>query len=77
VTHAFNSDQRYVTLKFNVLDPTHLQAQAPPNGTIPPPAWYLLFLLDDKGTPSTGKPIHTGGKMRRARRDRDEERDEK
>ena len=59
VTHAFNSDQRYIGLQFKggsllaALRPP-LCVQAPPNENIAPPGYYLLFLVDDQGVPSVG-----------------------
>jgi hypothetical protein len=56
VTHAFNTDQRYIGLRF-----THnngqLQVASPPAGNIAPPGWYLLFIVshvDGQPVPSKG-----------------------
>jgi len=55
VTHAFDSDQRYIELEFRHDDRDRLSVTAPPNNNIAPPGYYLLFLLDRAGLPSEGK----------------------
>lgn len=32
-------------------------ATAPPSGGVAPPGWYLLFVVDDDGTPSVGHRV--------------------
>lgn len=55
VTHAFNSDQRYVGLVIEELGlDGKLTLRAPPKSTIAPPGYYLLFIIDKNGVPSTG-----------------------
>lgn len=54
VTHAFNHNQRYVGCVINGRTATQVQATAPPDGTIAPPGWYLLFLVDIDRVPSVG-----------------------
>ncbi|HYG81904.1 MAG TPA: galactose oxidase-like domain-containing protein [Pyrinomonadaceae bacterium] len=54
VTHSFNSDQRYVGLTINSRTTSSLTLQAPPNGFVAPPGYYLLFILKD-GVPSVGR----------------------
>jgi hypothetical protein len=54
VTHSFNSDQRYVGLTINSRTASSLALQAPPNGFVAPPGYYLLFILKD-GVPSVGR----------------------
>lgn len=54
VTHAFNSDQRYVGLNFYAHGP-NLFAVAPPNHRVAPPGHYLLFIVDQQGRPSVGR----------------------
>jgi hypothetical protein len=58
VTHAFNSDQRYVELAFTRRGGNLLQVKAPPHLNIAPPGNYLLFLINSAGIPSEGKFIH-------------------
>lgn len=57
VTHAFDSDQRYVGLHIKSNTATSLTVDSPPNKNIAPPGYYLLFLLDANGVPSLGKFI--------------------
>ena len=51
VTHAFDMDQRLVGLNFTVGNGV-LNTTAPPNGSIAPPGYYLLFILNSAGVPS-------------------------
>ena len=51
VTHAFDMDQRLVGLTFSVVS-GQLQVNAPANGNLAPPGYYLLFILNKQGTPS-------------------------
>jgi hypothetical protein len=53
VTHAFNSDQRYVGLSFFATGPT-LIVKGPPSHNVAPPGFYLLFIVDDEDRPSAG-----------------------
>lgn len=57
VTHSFNFDQRYVGLQFSHSGSNALSAVAPPNGSVAPPGYYLLFVIDQEGVPSTGRFI--------------------
>jgi hypothetical protein len=55
-------DQRYVALDF-VLSPSQsgiLLAQAPFNPALVPPGYYMLFLVNAAGAPSTARMIHLG-----------------
>lgn len=51
ITHGFNSDQRYLVLDFSVEDGNTLTVQAPPNGRIAPPGYYMLWLIDNDERP--------------------------
>lgn len=57
VTHSFDGDQRYIGVPFSrSLDvPTKgvflLDVTAPPDGTVAPPGYYMLWLLDSNGVP--------------------------
>jgi hypothetical protein len=51
-THAFDMDQRLVGLSYSA-GPGVLDVTAPPNGNIAPPGYYMLFLLNSAGVPST------------------------
>ncbi|MEU9305075.1 galactose oxidase early set domain-containing protein [Streptomyces sp. NPDC048269] len=56
VTHAFNSDQRYVRLLFTRVG-DRIEATSPLHGGIAPPGWYLLFIVaeaDGQAVPSEG-----------------------
>lgn len=52
VTHSFDGDQRYVGVPFEqdkgALD---VRVTAPPDGTVAPPGYYMLWLLDGNGIP--------------------------
>jgi hypothetical protein len=50
-THAFDMEQRMVGLSFTVGTGV-LNVQAPPNGNIAPPGYYMLFALNSAGVPS-------------------------
>ena len=50
-THAFDMDQRLVTLSYTA-DAGVLNVTAPPNGNIAPPGYYMLFVLNSAGVPS-------------------------
>ena len=54
VTHGFNQNQRYVGCSISGTTATTVDATAPPNGTIAPPGYYLLFLVDHDRSPSMG-----------------------
>jgi hypothetical protein len=53
-THAFDMDQRLVGLNFTVGSGV-LTATAPPNSSIAPPGYYLLFLVNSSGVPSVAQ----------------------
>ncbi len=63
VTHSVNMDQRYVSLDFTqpVETPNTLIADTPPNSTLAPPGYYMLFLVDTDGVPSTAKMMQLNG----------------
>lgn len=44
-THSFNSDQRHVGLTIAARGPEELTLTTPPDGSVAPPGWYMLFLL--------------------------------
>jgi plastocyanin len=54
VTHGFNQNQRCVGCTITGTTATSVDATAPPDGTIAPPGYYLLFLIDRDRSPSTG-----------------------
>jgi hypothetical protein len=51
VTHAFNSNQRFLSLAFQPVS-GGLSVTAPLNGNLAPPGYYMLFILDTNGVPS-------------------------
>ena len=51
VTHAFNENQRFVSLAFDQ-GSNPLNVHAPANGNLAPPGPYMLFLVDSNGVPS-------------------------
>ncbi len=62
VTHAFDMEQRLIGLCGPSPQPPcsgsgTLNLTAPPNGAIAPPGYYMLFLLDSAGVPSTAQFI--------------------
>jgi len=54
VTHGFNMSQRSIECVITGGDASSLQIDAPPNGNIAPPGWYLLHLIDSNRVPSVG-----------------------
>lgn len=50
-THAFNSDQRYVGLIFDLLDANTLVASIPSDSSVLPPGYYMLWIIDNAGLP--------------------------
>ena len=53
-THAFDMDQRMVRLSFTAGSGV-LNVVAPPNGNIAPPGYYMVFILNSAGVPSTAR----------------------
>jgi hypothetical protein len=54
VTHNNNMSQRHVGLRAEMQSPTQLSLDAPPNGNVAPPGYYMLFVLD-RGVPSEAR----------------------
>jgi FtsP/CotA-like multicopper oxidase with cupredoxin domain len=52
VTHAFNHNQRSIACTITATTATTVTATAPPDGTIAPPGYYLLFVVDHDRIPS-------------------------
>lgn len=50
VTHSFDGDQRYVGVPFTQNGST-LTVTTPPDGTIAPPGYYMLWIVDNDGNP--------------------------
>jgi uncharacterized protein YjaZ len=56
VTHAFNENQRFVPVTFQVTSGS-LTIQAPANGNLAPPGYYMLFIVDTNGIPSVAAMV--------------------
>ena len=55
-THGFDQNQRYVPLNF--ADTTNaLDINAPADGNVAPPGYYMLFLVNNDGVPTVGEYI--------------------
>lgn len=50
VTHAYNPDQRYLSLDFEVRE-GELRVLCPPSGNVAPPGYYLVWLINSEGVP--------------------------
>ena len=59
-SHGFDFEQRLVGLSFTLKGGT-LTATSPPNGSIAPPGYYMLFLINQAGVPSLAKFVHLTG----------------
>jgi plastocyanin len=57
VTHGFNMSQRFVGCAITGGGATTVQAHTPPDGTVAPPGWYLLFVVDGGRVPSVARWI--------------------
>jgi hypothetical protein len=55
VTHSFNMEQRLVGLTLVGVGGGQLTLQAPPHANVAPPGYYMLFVLNTAGVPSTAK----------------------
>ena len=60
VTHSFDMDQRYVGLSFTQASGT-LSVTAPSNSNLAPPGYYMLFLVNQNGTPSLASWVQVSG----------------
>jgi Domain of unknown function (DUF1929) len=59
VTHSVDTEQRYVPLTFSRTK-TGLVVEAPQNGNVAPPGFYMLFVVDTAGVPSVAKIVQIG-----------------
>ena len=57
VTHGWNQSQRLVECAIVGASGTAVQVQAPPDGHVAPPGYYLLFVLTGARIPSVGRWI--------------------
>ncbi|MDO4905736.1 MAG: DUF1929 domain-containing protein [Lautropia sp.] len=56
VTHSFDMNQRFLELEFR-REGNRLVAQLPSNGFETPPGYYMVFVLNQAGTPSVAKMV--------------------
>jgi hypothetical protein len=56
VTHAFDASQRFNELSF-VRTSDGLTVKSPANANLAPPGYYMLFILNGNGVPSTAKVL--------------------
>ena len=59
-THAFDMDQRMISLAFTK-GSGQLTVSAPPNANIAPPGYYMLFIVDTNGVPSVAPFVRVAG----------------
>lgn len=59
-THSVNTSQRHVEVRIDRRDGRNLTLVAPPDAGSAPPGYYMLFLLDSKGVPSTARWVKLG-----------------
>jgi Domain of unknown function (DUF1929) len=59
VTHSNNMEQRYLPLQVTTGAGT-VRLTAPSNASVAPPGYYMLFLVNSTGVPSTAKMIRIG-----------------
>ena len=57
VTHAFDEDQRFLSLSFTA-GAGSLTILAPANANLAPPGYYMLFLVNSAGVPSVASFLH-------------------
>lgn len=55
VTHTNNTDQRCVELVIASRGAGQLMVTAPPDGSVAPPGYYMVFLMDQLGVPSNAR----------------------
>jgi hypothetical protein len=60
VTHQLNTDQRYVGVAITQQSSGSVTVKAPPDGTVAPPGYFLLFIIDNQGVPSHGHSVRVG-----------------
>jgi len=60
VTHAFNQNQAFQTLPFQVVA-DGISVTAPPSGNYAPPGYYMLFIVNGSGVPSVAAFVNIAG----------------
>lgn len=56
VTHAFDANQRFLSLSFSASSGS-LSVTAPSNGNLAPPGHYMLFIVNADGVPSVARVV--------------------
>ncbi|WP_274564771.1 glyoxal oxidase [Streptomyces spiramyceticus] len=59
-THSVNFSQRHLEVRIKSRGDGALELQAPPSAEAAPPGYYMLFLLNEEGVPSTAKFVSFG-----------------
>ncbi|MEM7259213.1 MAG: galactose oxidase-like domain-containing protein, partial [Pseudomonadota bacterium] len=59
VTHSWNSEQRFIELAFTASD-GRIDVTLPANANLATPGYYMLFVLDESGTPSVAHMLKMG-----------------
>jgi hypothetical protein len=62
-THGIDQGQRYIPVGLQVNSATSATVTAPDNAYEAPPGFYMLFLLDQNGTPSVAKIVQVGARL--------------
>ena len=57
LTHGFDQNQRFVELNVFARVGGKLGVDAPADGSVAPPGYYVLFLVSDDGVPSIGEYV--------------------
>ncbi|MFF5703501.1 galactose oxidase-like domain-containing protein [Streptomyces sp. NPDC012794] len=60
VTHSVNTSQRHLELPVTAVRGDGITLRTPPTPADAPPGYYMLFLLDARGVPSTAKWVKLG-----------------
>ena len=60
VTHAFNMNQRYVTMPISSKTSGSITVTSPGNSRIAPPGYYMMFVVNSSGVPSVARIVKIG-----------------
>lgn len=60
VTHSFDTGQRFLELPFTQTQ-GFIHLRTPASSNLAPPGYYMLFALNENGTPSKGRILNIGG----------------
>lgn len=60
VTHAFNMNQRYMTLPISLKTANSVSITSPANSRIAPPGYYMMFAVNSSGVPSVARIVKIG-----------------